>query len=362
MTTVRTPLCDLLRIEHPMLLAGMANVAKHELASAVSNAGGLGVIGGVTLQPKTLKEEISRLKEMLTDKTAFGVDLLIPQVGGSARKTNKDYTGGTLPELIDIICNSGARLFISAVGVPPRWAVEKLHKAGILYANMAGHPHHVDKAIELGADLIIAQGYEAGGHTGDVATMVLIPQCIDRVAGRVSAFTGKPVQVVAAGGIYDGRTAAAAFALGATGLWVGTRFVASKEATTSPRHKQHVVKAGPTDAVRTLIYTGRPCRMFKTPIVAEWEDNRQDQIRQLTKSGVVPVMQELKKVQKDPKYLKELEKQYNMKLSVVSAFPLFMGQAAGGITEILPAKVILETMMREAAQILQQRAALVPRL
>merc|ERR1712086_519740 len=122
--------------------------------------------------PKQMGGEIEELKEMLDDKTCFGVDLLLPQVGGSARKTNVDYTKGALPELIDVIVNSGARLFVCAVGVPPNWAVDKLHAAGVLCGNMVGHPKHVSKALAAGADIIIAQGYEAGGHTGDVATMV----------------------------------------------------------------------------------------------------------------------------------------------------------------------------------------------
>merc|ERR1711972_517604 len=97
-------------------------------------------------------------------------DLLLPQVGGNARKTNKDYTGGYLDELIDIIIAEGARLFVSAVGVPPKYAVDKLHAAGIPVMNMIGSPNHVSKALESGVDIICAQGGEGGGHTGDVAT------------------------------------------------------------------------------------------------------------------------------------------------------------------------------------------------
>merc|ERR1712039_939257 len=149
------------------------------------------------------------------DKTCFGVDLLLPKVGDGARATNYDYTHGTLPDLIDIIAKSGARLFVCAVGVPPKWAVDKLHAAGVAYANMVGHPKHVAKAVETGADFVIAQGYEAGGHTGDVATMVLIPQCVDACKGKISAFYGEAVPVVAAGGIADGRSMAAALMLGA---------------------------------------------------------------------------------------------------------------------------------------------------
>merc|ERR1719422_2734584 len=136
---------------------------------------------------------IDELKEKLIDKTAFGVDLLIPQVGGSARKTNYDYTKGALPEMIDIICASGCRLFVCAVGVPPRWCVDRLHAAGIPVMQMVGSPRHVRPALEAGVDIVCAQGTEGGGHTGDVASMVLLPQVVGMCRGRVSPLTGGPV-------------------------------------------------------------------------------------------------------------------------------------------------------------------------
>ena len=131
---IQTDLTRLFRIEHPVLLAGMNVAAGPKLAAAVTNAGGLGVIGGLGYSPDMLREQIAELKSYLNDKDApFGVDLLIPQVGGGARATNYDYTKGKLDELIDIIIESKTRLFVSAVGVPPRAVVDKLHKAGIAY-------------------------------------------------------------------------------------------------------------------------------------------------------------------------------------------------------------------------------------
>ena len=110
----------------------------------------LGVVGGLGYTPKFLREQIGVLKDNLVDKNApFGIDLLLPKVGGNARKTNKDYTGGTLPALIDVIIEEGAKLFVCAVGVPPKWAVEKLHSAGIVCMNMVGLPKHVDRALEV---------------------------------------------------------------------------------------------------------------------------------------------------------------------------------------------------------------------
>ncbi|KAH8726871.1 2-nitropropane dioxygenase [Phaeosphaeriaceae sp. PMI808] len=128
-----TPLTSLLKISHPIMLAGMDQVAGPELAAAVTNAGGFGTLGGARYTPNMLREMIAEMKTLLKNKDApFGVDLLLPAVGGSARKTNYDYTKGQLGELLDIVISSGAKLFVSAVGVPPQWAIDKLHKAGIL--------------------------------------------------------------------------------------------------------------------------------------------------------------------------------------------------------------------------------------
>jgi NAD(P)H-dependent flavin oxidoreductase YrpB (nitropropane dioxygenase family) len=166
-----------------------------------------------------------------------------------------DYTKGKLNELVDIIIESGAKLFVSAVGVPPKHVVERLHKAGILYMNMIGHPKHVQKALDAGADIICAQGGEGGGHTGDVPTTVLIPTVAKLCAGKKSPMTGQPVQVVAAGGLFNGNSLAAALMLGASGVWVGTRFILSDEAGAPKAHQEAVRTAGYEDNIRTIIFT-----------------------------------------------------------------------------------------------------------
>jgi NAD(P)H-dependent flavin oxidoreductase YrpB (nitropropane dioxygenase family) len=139
--SLTTPLTEALGVRHPVMLAGMDTTSGSEMVAAVANAGGFGTLGGVAYTPKILREMIAETKSKFNDlNTPFGVDLLLPQVGGSARKTNEDYTRGNLKELIDAIIEGGAKLFVSAVGVPPKWVVEKLHAAGVLYANMVGHP------------------------------------------------------------------------------------------------------------------------------------------------------------------------------------------------------------------------------
>lgn len=163
--TLRTPLCELLGIKYPIILAGMARTSGGRLAAAVSSAGGLGVIGGFSYTPAQLQAIIDEIKENLVDKSLpFGVDLALPQVGGTARKTNYDYTHGQLDELVEVIIKNGAKLFVSAVGVPPKSVIDKLHEAGILVMNMVGAPRHTVKALDAGVDIVCAQGSEGGGY------------------------------------------------------------------------------------------------------------------------------------------------------------------------------------------------------
>jgi NAD(P)H-dependent flavin oxidoreductase YrpB (nitropropane dioxygenase family) len=159
------------------------------------------------------------------------------------------------------------------------------HKHNILVMNMVGLPKHVIPALDAGVDLICAQGTEAGGHTGDVATMPLVPQCVDLCRGKVSRLDGEPIAVVGAGGVFDGRGVAALLALGAQAAWIGTRFVASKEAGASPVHQNSLVKADSSDTVRTLIYSGRPMRVLRTDYVLDWETNRREEATALLAKG-----------------------------------------------------------------------------
>ncbi|KAF9001930.1 2-nitropropane dioxygenase [Cyathus striatus] len=338
-----TPLTRLFKINHPVMLAGMNVAAGPKLAAAVTNAGGIGVIGGLRQSPKFLEGTINELKSHLEDKNApFGVDLLIPQLGGNARKTNRDYTGGQLQELIDVIINGGASLFVCAVGVPPKWAVDKLHAAGVVVMNMIGHPKHVAKALAQGVDIICAQGGEGGGHTGDTPFSILIPAVVDLCKDVKSPLTGEPVLVVAAGGIADGRGLAAALAYGASGVWVGTRFVASVEAGAPKVHKDMVLTAGYDDIVRTLIYSGRPMSVRKTPYVDEWETKRRREIEELVSKGQVP-------------HEVELQRQPERSLQGRS---WLMGRVAGSISDIKPAKDIVDELVATAARSLYQASSL----
>ncbi|KAK3359915.1 oxidoreductase 2-nitropropane dioxygenase family [Lasiosphaeria hispida] len=332
---ITTPLTTLLGIRHPIILAGMARVSGGQLAAAVSNAGGLGVIGGFMYTPSQLREIVAELKANLTSPDLpFGIDLALPQIGGGARATNHDYTGGKLDELIDITIKSGARLFVSAVGVPPKHVVERLHTAGILVMNMVGHPKHAVKALDLGVDMVCPQGGEGGGHTGDVANSVLIPAVVD-VARRYAPpmLGGGPALVVAAGGISDGRGLASSLMQGAAGVWVGTRFVASAEAACSEEHKKAVVSCGFDGTERTLVLSGRPLRMKTNDYIRAWHA-KQDKIQELTGKGIVPLEYDLDEGNEiDPPHL--------------------MGQVAGAIQKIQPAGEIVDEMVVEAVDMLK---------
>jgi NAD(P)H-dependent flavin oxidoreductase YrpB (nitropropane dioxygenase family) len=333
---ISTPLTKVLGIEHPVVLAGMARTSGGALAAAVSNAGGLGVIGGFMYTPDQLREIIAEMKALFKrPDLPFGVDLALPQVGGNARKTNHDYTGGKLDELIDITIASGACLFVCAVGVPPKHVVDKLHAAGILIMNMVGHPKHAIKALDIGVDMVCPQGGEGGGHTGNIANSVLIPAVVDVARRYRPPMLGgnQPAIVVAAGGMYNGRSLASSLMQGAAGVWVGTRFVASKEANCSEEHKKEVVSAGFDDTERTLVLSGRPLRMKTNDYIRKWHAEPQ-RVKELCDKGIVPIEHDFEAGNEvDPPYL--------------------MGQVAGAIQAVQPAGDIVREMVAECVDMLK---------
>jgi NAD(P)H-dependent flavin oxidoreductase YrpB (nitropropane dioxygenase family) len=207
--------------------------------------------------------------------------------------------------------------------------------------NMIGHPKHVKKCLDLGVDLICAQGGEGGGHTGDVPTSVLIPTVAGMVKGHKSPMTGQPVQVVAAGGIFNGQSLAAALALGATAVWVGTRFVLSEEAGAPKAHQEAVRTAGFDDNIRTIIFTGRPLRVRKNPYIENWEENRQNEIKELTSKGIIPVEHDFERLGDD------IDDE-----TMDNARPFLMGKAAAVVNEKKSAKQIIDEMVKEAVQVI----------
>ena len=214
---IRTPVCDMFGIEKPIFLAGMGGVAYARICAAVSEAGGYGTLGMAAATPEEIRTEMRAVRALT--KKPFGVDLLAAQPE-------------TIDRAIDIIIDEGASSFIAGLGVPHA-VIEKCHKGGLKVVVMCGQVAHAQKAEQAGCDMVVAQGTEAGGHTGQVAGMAVIPQ----IASAVK------IPVLAAGAIVDGRTMAAALALGAQGVWVGTRFIAATEARAGRVYQEQIISA-----------------------------------------------------------------------------------------------------------------------
>jgi enoyl-[acyl-carrier protein] reductase II len=245
---LRTRLTDALQVEHPVMLAGMGGVSYHRLVVAVSEAGGFGCMGASTMGDAEMRAEIAAVRAA-TSKP-FGVDLLTALPHGLESK-------------VQDVVRGGASAFVAGLGVP-RDVIDECHSHGLLVVNMCGKVRHAVAAVEAGCDVVVAQGTEAGGHTGRVATMALVPQVVDAV--------GERVPVVAAGGIVDGRGLAAALALGADGVWIGTRFIATPEARGVPGYKETLLRSHEDDTVVTKAYTGKTCRVIANSYTQEYED------------------------------------------------------------------------------------------
>ncbi|MFJ4029937.1 NAD(P)H-dependent flavin oxidoreductase [Paenarthrobacter sp. NPDC089989] len=278
---MKTRLTELLGIEHPVLSAGMARVAQADLVVAVSNAGGMGCLGGVSFLPDALRAEIKDIKSRTTKP--FAVNLLLPEILTSEddsswapvrelweRLSNEErtklkgvealLTKGAVQGQVDVVMDEAPPVVILTFATP-REFIAQCHEKGIIVGALSGSIGNARRAVENGVDFIIAQGTEGGGHTGHVGTMALIPGVVDAVS----------VPVAAAGGITDGRGLAAALSLGAEAVWVGTRFIASNEAYGHDAFKQRVVEGQSKDTVLTRSYTGKPLRAFRNDWTAQWE-------------------------------------------------------------------------------------------
>lgn len=318
--TLRTRLTELLGVEHPIMLAGMGGVSYAELAAAVSAAGGYGVLGMAGRSPDFIREEMRKVRA-LTDKP-FGVDLLAA-------------SPESLTASVDVIIEEGASAFVAGLGVPMP-ILEKLKKAGLKVMVVCGAVKHAVKAEQAGCDAVICQGGEGGGHTGLVGTMPLVAQAVEAVK----------VPVVAAGGLYDGRGLAASLCLGATGVWMGTRFIASKEAHAADLYRQTILEASDQDTVRTRCYSGKPMRVRNNLYVEDWEARPAEiqpfpqQAIASSRAGVMGgIGGQLEGLDPDK-----------------SCFA--MGQSAGGVHDVLPAGEIVARILAEAEAALDRAAAL----
>jgi len=320
--TLHTPLCDLLGIEFPIIQAGMGMGSSAELAAAVSNAGGLGSLGVWRRPPEDLERQLSVIRERTS--RPFAMNHLVPELDETAFA----MTLAAKPPVISF-----------ALGDPGD-LVKRAHDVGSLVVHQVTTVLQARQAVERGVDLIIAQGSEAGGYGGAVAALALIPQVVDAV---------RPLPVVAAGGIADGRGLAAALMLGAVGVNVGTRFVASEEAQISPVWKQMIVDAAAEDAVRVEVLNdvmplpgsggyGTVLRALRTPFIDTWQGRRKEAKRnaERLRPEVLSVFTQGR---------------------VHELFPA-AGQSAGLIRDILPAGEIVRRIVAEARQALERSSKL----
>lgn len=320
---MRTRLTDLLEIEHPVMLAGMGGVSYHQVVAAVSEAGGFGCLGASTMGRSEMIREMEATRA-LTAKP-FGVDLLTAA------------PGDLLAQVQDIVA-TGAQLFVAGLGVP-RDAVELCHEHGVLVANMCGKVRHAIDAVEAGCDIVVAQGTEAGGHTGRVATMALVPQVVDAVGDRVP--------VVAAGGIFDGRGLAAALTLGADGVWVGTRFIATPEARAVAGYKDTLLRIGEDATTISRGYTGKTCRVVANDYTRYWDENPGE---------LQPFpLQFVRSLEDGANHLGRDEDEPGVD-PAREFYPA--GQGVGAITEMVPAGELVTRFVSEAEQSLARTAAL----
>jgi enoyl-[acyl-carrier protein] reductase II len=310
---MRTRLTDLLGIEHPVMLAGMGGVSYAPLASAVSAAGGFGCLGASTMSPATMVAEMSAVRSA-TDKP-FGVDLLTAMPGG-------------LTDQVRLIIEAGASAFVAGLGVPSE-VVDLCHEHGLLVVNMCGKVAHAVRAVEAGCDLVVAQGTEAGGHTGQVATMPLVPQIVDAVGDRVP--------VAAAGGIFDGRGLAAALALGADGVWVGTRFIATPEARGVQGYKEALIAGAEDSTTVSRAYSGKTMRVVRNKYTDYFDAHPEELVRfpdQMGRSysdGVLHLGADDTAIDIDPER---------------ECYPA--GQGLGGIESLVPAGELVRRFVEEA--------------
>ena len=320
---MRTRLTELLGIEHPVMLAGMGGVSYSALAAAVSAAGGFGCLGASTMGNPKMVEEMAAVRAA-TDKP-FGVDLLTAMPGG-------------MTEQVKLVIEGGASAFVAGLGVPTE-VVDLCHQHGLIVVSMCGKVEHAVRAVEAGCDLVVAQGTEAGGHTGQVASLPLVPQIVDAVGARVP--------VVAAGGIFDGRGLAAALSLGADGIWVGTRFIATPEARSVLGYKEKLLESREDQTTVSRAYSGKTMRVVRNTYT-DYYDAHADELKKFPEQMGVSFQAGALHLGGDA-----LSEGIDVDKECYPA-----GQGVGGISELVPAAELVGRFVTEAEAALDRMAAL----
>ncbi|HET9070280.1 MAG TPA: nitronate monooxygenase [Acidimicrobiales bacterium] len=289
---MRTAVTDLLGIDFPLLAFSHCR----DVVAAVTNAGGFGVLGASALGPEQLDVDLRWIDEHVGGRP-YGADVLVPErTAGGGRGTDPAalvpeahvrFAGelleahglpaadarlapvrlgdpGTTADLLEVAFAHPIALIANALGPPPEHLLARARRAGIPVAALVGTRRHAERQLAAGVDLLVAQGGEAGGHTGEVGTMVLVPEVVAAAGGRVP--------VLAAGGIVTGRQIAAAVALGADGAWTGSVWLTTEEAETAPATREKLLAAGSGDTVRSRGRTGKPARQLRSAWTDAWDD------------------------------------------------------------------------------------------
>jgi len=327
-TPLRTSFCDLLGIDLPIVQAPIGSATNPALAAAVSNAGGLGMLAGTWRDPDSLRRIVRETRE-LTGRP-FGVNLVLrwpPE------------------ERLELCLEEGVEVVSLAWGDPAPY-IQRVHSGGARVLHTVGSAEEATAAAEAGVDVVVAQGWEAGGHVvGSVATLPLVPRVVDAV---------HPRPVLAAGGIADGRGLAAALALGAAGVMMGTRFLASEEARVHPGYRDAVLRASETDTVYGRLFDigwpDAPHRTLRNTTVAAWEEAGRPAAG--SRPGEGEVVASGPDGSPVPRYSNVIPLPETT--GSVEALALYMGQSAGLVTRVQPAAEIVEDVRREAEEALQR--------
>jgi NAD(P)H-dependent flavin oxidoreductase YrpB (nitropropane dioxygenase family) len=375
---MQTRVSDMLGVEFPILAFSHCR----DVVAAVTNAGAFGVLGAVAHSPEQLEIDLKWIEEETHGKP-YGVDLLLPpkyvgaDEGGLDREAVRQLlppeqqqfiddilaryevpeldgelreairggvgTGGIrvspkgYEPLLDVAFAHPIKLIASALGPPPPDLVERAHAHNVVVAALAGSRVHAERHSAAGVDLIVAQGTEAGGHTGEISTMVLVPEVVKAVA---------PTPVLAAGGIGSGRQIAAAFALGAEGVWCGSIWLTTQEAETHPVVKEKFLAATSKDTVRSRSLTGKPARMLRSAWTDEWErDDAPAPLGMPLQSALVAEAQ------------MRISRSSNTKGSGAEKLAnYFVGQVVGQMDSVKPARQVVLDMVTEYADVLDEFA------
>ena len=299
---MRTEICDRLGMEFPIF----AFCHCRDVVAAVTNTGGFGVLGALAFEPERLEAELRWIDEQVGDKP-YGVDFAMPAkyIGkGGGPEAAPEYLQSLIPaehrafvnQVLDeagippvpedleaappraaglnvdawgpdqvevCLTHPNVKIIVNALGPPPPYVIEKAHERGLLVGALVGSRQHAERQVAQGVDVVVAQGTEAGGHCGEISTMVLVPDVVDAVGDRAA--------VLAAGGIADGRQMAAAMALGAQGVWTGSIWLLTAEGGVQPEVVDNLLAAQPNDFIRSRVMTGKPARQLRTKWTEAWE-------------------------------------------------------------------------------------------